>query len=132
MWKYGGEKTVEIAWEICGSVWEGERSFRKGGGRERRVEWRCKGKRIEEVKEFKYLGYVFKKSGGQEAHIGDRVKKVRVVMRQVGGIGKMKFGKDWSRSMWLFDALVWMVWGMEPRSGGERKERRLRGYRRSI
>lgn len=80
--------------------------FRTGGGRERRVEWRWKGKRIEEVKEFKYLGYVFKQSGGQEAHIRDRVKKAGVVMRQVWGIGKRKFGKDWSRRMWLFDALV--------------------------
>ena len=85
--------------------------FRKGGGRDRKVDWKRKGKEMEEVKEFKYLGYVFKKSGGQEAHIQDRVKKAGVVMRQVWGIGKRKFGKDWGKRMWLFDALVWTVLG---------------------
>jgi len=32
--------------------------FRKGGGREKEVQWSWKGKRIEEVKQFTYLGYV--------------------------------------------------------------------------
>jgi len=36
--------------------------FRKGG-RRRRTKWRWKGKRIEEVIEFKYLGYVIKNGG---------------------------------------------------------------------
>ncbi|EZA49461.1 hypothetical protein X777_11959 [Ooceraea biroi] len=31
--------------------------FRKGGGRERKMKWRWKGKELEEVKEYKYLGY---------------------------------------------------------------------------
>jgi len=38
--------------------------FRKGRGRRKRIKWRWKGKRIEEVTEFKYLGYVIKKRGG--------------------------------------------------------------------
>jgi len=38
--------------------------FRKGGERRRRVKWMWKGKRIEKVSEFKYLGYVIKKTGG--------------------------------------------------------------------
>jgi len=37
--------------------------FRKRGGRRRRVKWMWKGKRTEEVSEFKYLGYVLKKNG---------------------------------------------------------------------
>jgi len=37
--------------------------FRKGGGKRRRTKWRWKGKRIEEVTEFKYLDYVIKKTG---------------------------------------------------------------------
>lgn len=34
--------------------------FRKGGGREKSVDWRWRGKMIEEVKEFSYLGYTEK------------------------------------------------------------------------
>jgi len=37
--------------------------FRKGEGRRRRVKWIWKGKRIEGVSKFKYLGYVVKKNG---------------------------------------------------------------------
>ncbi|XP_015602093.1 gastric triacylglycerol lipase [Cephus cinctus] len=49
--------------------------FRKGGGRQKQVDCGWKGKRIEEVKEFKYLGYTFKKNGKQDGHIKERVKK---------------------------------------------------------
>jgi len=31
------------------------------------------------------------------------------VMREVWGIGKRKFGKDWSRRVWLFDRLAWTI-----------------------
>ncbi|XP_076685996.1 uncharacterized protein LOC143378004 [Andrena cerasifolii] len=72
------------------------------------------------------------KNGGQEAHIQDRVKKAGVVMRQVWGIGKRKFGKDWGRRMWLFDALVWTVlgygaevWGWKDREEVERVQERF-------
>lgn len=40
--------------------------IRKRNGRERKKEWRWKGKKIEEVKEFRYLGYVLQKNGKQE------------------------------------------------------------------
>lgn len=32
--------------------------FRKGGRRMGKIKWRWKGKRIKEVREFRYLGYV--------------------------------------------------------------------------
>lgn len=38
--------------------------FRKGGGRQGKREWRWTGKKIEEVKEYKYLGYVMQRNGG--------------------------------------------------------------------
>ena len=62
--------------------------FRKEGGRERIVNWRWKGKVIEEVKEFTYLGYTIQKNGGQDAHIRERLRKGAAVMSQVWGIGK--------------------------------------------
>ena len=83
--------------------------FRRGGGRMRRWEWRWKGKEMEEVKEFTYLGYKMQRNGGQEGHIKERIKKAAAVMGQVWGIGKRRFGKDWGRRLWLFDKLVWMI-----------------------
>lgn len=37
--------------------------FKKGGGRMKEIKWRWKGKRIEEVKKFTYLGYKLEKRG---------------------------------------------------------------------
>lgn len=39
--------------------------FQKGGGRIKRVDWRWKRKRIEEVKEFGYIGYTLQKNGAR-------------------------------------------------------------------
>lgn len=62
------------------------------------------------MKEFTYIGYVFK-NGGPEAHIKERVRRAGMVMRQAWGIGRRKFEKSWKRKMWLFDMLVWTVLG---------------------
>jgi len=71
--------------------------------------WIWKGKMIGEVKEFKYLGYIFQRNGGQEAHIRDRIKRSAVMMGQIWGIGKRRFRGDWGRRLWLFDKLIWTV-----------------------
>lgn len=80
--------------------------FRRRGGDE--TDGYKSGKKtiIEEVKEFKYLGYVLQQNGGQKAHIKDRVV---TVMRQVWGIGKKRYGGDWGRRLWLFNNIVWTV-----------------------
>jgi len=57
--------------------------FRKGGGRWKEYKWLWKGKMIGEVKEFKYLGYVFQRNGGQEAYIKDRIRRAAAVMGQI-------------------------------------------------
>lgn len=100
---------------------------RKGGGRQKKVVWKWGNRVIEEVKKFKYLGYVLMANGKQKEQVEDRVKKGMVVMREVWGIGKRKFGKDWARRMWLFDRLVWAVigygveiWGWKEREEVER------------
>ncbi|EZA52869.1 hypothetical protein X777_07988 [Ooceraea biroi] len=84
--------------------------FRKGGGREKKVSWRWKGKVIEEVKEYKYLGYV-KKCGmcGKEEETWEYVwEKCRdwrgqerggwmeSVERILGGEGE---GEEWLREL---------------------------------
>ncbi|XP_011883922.1 PREDICTED: golgin subfamily A member 6-like protein 22, partial [Vollenhovia emeryi] len=96
--------------------------FRAEGGRRKEIDWRWKGERIEEVKEFGYLGYKLQRNGGQEAQVRERVRRAATAMRQVWGIGKRKFGKDWRRRLWLFDRLVYPVleygaeiWGWKER-----------------
>jgi len=104
---------------------------RRGSGREAKRTWRWKGKIIEEVKEFKYLGYVLQKNRRQEAHIKDRVRRAATGMGQIWGLGKRRFGGDWGRRIWLFDRLIWTglsygveVWGWEEREGIEKTEER--------
>ncbi|XP_046145802.1 uncharacterized protein LOC123989168 [Osmia bicornis bicornis] len=115
----------------------------KGGGRRGRMTWWWKGNKIEEVKKFKYLGYVVTANGKQEEQVEERMRKGAVAMRQVWGIGKRKFAKDWGRRIWLFDRLVWTVmsygveiWGWKEREKMERiQERYLRwvlGVERSV
>lgn len=89
--------------------------FRKRGGRMRKIDCRWKEKKIEEVKEYKYLGYVVQRNEGQEAQVEDRVKRAAAIMRQVWRIDKRRFREDWGRRIWLFNRLVWIVmsYGME-------------------
>jgi len=49
---------------------------------------------VEEVRRYKYLGYVFQSNGKQEEQVRDRVKRGMAVMGQVWGIGKRKFEKN--------------------------------------
>jgi len=118
--KYIKEKGLEVNVEKSKVL-----RFRKGGGRDKRVEWWWKGERIEEVKEFKYLGFTFQKNGGLDGHIRDRVKKGAAVMGQVWGIGKRRFGRDWGRRVWLFDKLIWSVVGYEVEVWGWKEWRKI-------
>jgi len=95
------------------------------------MEWRWKGEKLEEVKEYTYLGYTLQRNGGQEAHVRGRVKKAAAIMGQVWGLGKRRFGKDWGKRLWLFDKLVWTVmgygveiWGWREREEVEKMEER--------
>lgn len=47
--------------------------------------------RKEEVKKFKYSGYILQRNGGQEAQMRDRIKRVTAIMDQVWGIRKRRF-----------------------------------------
>lgn len=78
--------------------------FRKGRGRMDRKVWKWRGKVIEEIKEYKYLGYTLQRNGEQKTHIKDRVKRAAA-----GQFEGKRFGKDWRRRIWLFDRLIWTV-----------------------
>ncbi|XP_077280504.1 uncharacterized protein LOC143907534 [Temnothorax americanus] len=107
---------------------------RKGGGRWKKVSWRWKGRIIEEVRKFCYLGYVVKFNGRQDEHVKERTRRGAALLGQVWGIGKRRFGGDWGRRIWLFDKLIWTVisygveiWGWRERGEIERlQERYLR------
>jgi len=55
--------------------------FQKGGRRRKKVDWLWKRKSIEEVRKYKYLGYVIQRNGKQKAQIRDKVEKATAVMR---------------------------------------------------
>jgi len=40
-----------------------------------KTDWWWRGKRIEEIKEFKYLGYTLQRNGGQETHVRGKNSK---------------------------------------------------------
>lgn len=77
------------------------------------------------MEEVKFLFRLCEKNSGQE-QVRDRVKREAAVLGQVWGIEKRRFGGDWGKKMWLFDALVWAVmygveiWGRREREGIER------------
>ncbi|KAH0816582.1 hypothetical protein GEV33_006209 [Tenebrio molitor] len=62
--------------------------FRKGGGRRKINEWRWEKDKIEEVKEFKYLGYVMNERNTAAAHVRELVKKANKIIGAVWGIGE--------------------------------------------
>lgn len=88
MERYLDEKGLELITEKTKVI-----RFRKGGSLGK-IEWRWKGKRIEEVGEFRYLRYVVQRNGEQEKHVKERMEKTATVMGQVWGIEKRRFGKD--------------------------------------
>lgn len=53
---------------------------RRGGGRRKKINWRWKGKIVEEVNSFKYLEYTVMASGRQDAHVEERVRKGAAIL----------------------------------------------------
>ncbi|XP_033218111.1 uncharacterized protein LOC117173577 [Belonocnema kinseyi] len=61
---------------------------RKNSGKKGRVVWKWRGEGIEEVKEFIYLGFVFKKNRNVRDHVKERIKRADMVMKKVWGKGE--------------------------------------------
>jgi len=108
--RYLGRKGLELNAEKTKVI-----RFRVGGARLGKMDWRWKGKKLEAVKEYKYLGYTVQRNGKQDKHIKERIAKAMAVMGVVWGLGKRRFGGDWRRKIWLFNMLIWTVvgYGME-------------------
>ena len=78
--------------------------FSKGKSR-KKGEWKWKDQEIEEVTEFKYLGYTFKYNK-DDAHIQDIRKRATAAMVQIWSIGERKFGGNFRRRMIMFNTMV--------------------------
>lgn len=105
--------------------------FRKGGGRRKTIDWKWEGESIEEVAEFKYLGYVLKRNGEDDGQIRELRKKANVIIRQVWGMGERRFRDDFEKRMIMYKYLVLgvmiyeaEVWGWKERGDLERLQRK--------
>lgn len=98
--------------------------FSKKGGRSRKIVWEWKGRGIETVKKFNYLGVTFQKNGDITEHVRERAKRANVLIRQVWGIGERKFKDDYRRRIWIYKTLVMSVmnYGAEIYGWKERSE----------
>ena len=54
--------------------------FKKGGGKEKERIWWWGEEKIEEVKEYNYLGYVIERGGEDRGQVRERVRRARVAM----------------------------------------------------
>jgi len=97
------------------------------GSREKRVKLKWRGKDIEEVKEFKYLGFMFNNKGNYVEHIKELMRKGRMAIKKVWGLGERICKNDFIRRWNLFKYLAQSVmsygveiWGWEEREGLEK------------
>lgn len=77
--------------------------------------WRWGKKCIEEVKSFKYLGFIFNEKGNYADHIKDLSRKGRIVANKVWGLGERICRDDFCRRWMLYKYLVQsvMAYGVE-------------------
>jgi len=74
-----------------------------------------KGKKLEEVKNYKYLGYTMQRNGRQDEHIKERVARAMAVMEQIRNIRKKKFRKDWKKKFGYLIRYGAEIWGWKER-----------------
>lgn len=94
------------------------------GNRERKESWKWRGKEIEEVNVFKYLGFVFNNKGNYKDHIRDISNKGRLAANKTWGLGERICRDDFTRRWGLFRYLVHSVmsYGVEIWGWEEKKE----------
>ena len=80
--------------------------FKNKGGREKERFWWWRKDRLEEVKKYKYLGYMMTRNGEDKEHIRERIRKARVAMGWIWSYGERKFKGDVRWRLKLFDSVV--------------------------
>lgn len=81
-------------------------TFKRGRGQKKKEEWKWGDERIEEVKNFKYLGYHFQRNGGTDTHMKETAKKVMIATKQTWGIGERRFKNNFERRIKMYGSLV--------------------------
>jgi len=91
---------------------------------ERKEVWRWKGKDVEEVQSFKYLGFTLSREGDYREHIKELVRKGRLAVRKVWGLGERVCRNDFIRRWTFFKYSVQSVisYGVEIWGWVEREE----------
>lgn len=80
--------------------------FKKGKNKKEKEKWKWGQEKIEEVKDFKYLGY-FQKNRETKKHIRETFKKALIAMKQTWGIRQRRFKNNFERRMKkMFNSLV--------------------------
>ena len=64
-------------------------------------EWIWKGKKIEQVDRFSYLGYLMTSDNSVKEHIKNQIGKARAIIGKIWGIGEKLCKEDWVRRMML-------------------------------
>lgn len=91
-------------------------------GRDKKEKWKWRGKEIEEVKCFKYLGFVFNRNGdyAEITHIRELKRKGRIALCSVWSLGKRicrdDFGRRWKLFKYLVQSVITYgveIWGWE-------------------
>jgi protein subunit release factor B len=80
--------------------------FNKRKRKSEKNEWNWEGRKIEQVNQFRYLGYTFNERTTDKAHIREMVRKANEVVGCVWGIGERKWGGDFRRRMIMFESTV--------------------------
>lgn len=80
--------------------------FKRRRSRKKKEEWKWGDDDIEEVKDFKYLGFHFQKNGGTEVHMKETVKKTMIAIKQTWGIGQRRLKNNFERRMKTYNSLV--------------------------
>lgn len=95
--------------------------------KERKEKWQWGGKEIEEVQEFKYLGFVLSNKGNYKEHMKELGGKGKRAARKIWGLGEKICRNDFRRRWVLFKYLVQSVmafgveiWGWEERENLEK------------
>lgn len=91
-------------------------------GRDKKEKWKWRGKEIEEVKCFKYLGFVFNRNGdyAEITHIRELKRKGRIALCSVWSLGERicrdDFGRRWKLFKYLIQSVITYgveIWGWE-------------------
>lgn len=92
--------------------------------REKKEEWKWKDKEIEEVKEFRYLGFHMNRKGDFKEHVKELGLIGKIAANRIWGLGERICKDDFGRRGMLFNYLVKSIieygvelWGWEERKG---------------